>query len=374
MKPLPLSRLRVLDIASFYAAPFTATLLADFGAEVIKIEPLEGDGMRGSGFWTLLGRNKKSVTLDLRKPEGCAVLKDLVAKSDILIDNYPANVLAKRGIGWAELSKVNPKLIMASVSLFGQQGPYTDLPGNGTTSEAFGGLTHLTGEADGPPVLPSLPFGDAIGAMSTALGIVTAAYWRDMSGGTGQHIDASLYEPILVGISQAVSRWKPGQAPRRTGSRVPGLPVRNVYATADGHYVAISTTTRRHTDEIVMLAGGLSDACPEPDAAVAAWIRKLTLKQTVDALVKQRIPVAPVNDLEQLLADPHVQARNSLLTFKDPELGDVAVTNPAPRLSQSPGSIRTINPKLGEHNDEVFGSLLGYSADRIASMRGGKVI
>jgi formyl-CoA transferase len=375
MKKMPLEGVRVLDISSFYAAPFAATLLGDFGAEVIKVEPLEGDGMRGTGMWTVVARNKKSITLDLRQPEGCALLKELVAKSDVLIDNFPAKVLKARGIGYEDLSAVNPRLVQVSVSCFGQTGPYADRPGSGTIGEGFGGLSHLIGHGDGPPMMPSFPMGDAIGGMNTVIGTMMALYWRDTGGGRGQHIDATLYEPILVAISQAVSRWKPGASPSRTGSRVPGLPVRNVYATVDGKHVVISTTTQRHLRDVVELAGGGANTPDtDADAMVAAWIVKRPLKEVVDTLVAKRIPVAPVNDLDMLLADPHIQARQSLIRTDVPGFGDMAITAPSPRLSLTPGALRSPGPTLGEHNDEVFGTLLGLSAERRAALAGSGTI
>lgn len=366
-KPLPLAGLRVLDISSLYAAPLVATILGDFGAEVVKIEPPGGDGFRGTGLWPVVARNKKSVTLDLRQPEGCALLRELIRHADVIIDNYPAKVLEKRGIAWKDLSAINPKLVMLSVSCYGQQGPYGDRPGSGTIGEGFGGLTRLTGQADSPPLLPSLALGDGIAATNMALGAMMALYWRDARGGAGQHIDASLFEPILNVLGNAIARWKPGQSPQRCGSRLPGSAIRNVYATRDGQHVVISASTPRHVDDLVALAGGQPGE--DADTVAARWIRTQPLAELRDLLASKRIPVAAVNDLDMLLADPHVQARGSLTRQHDPELGDVALAAPAPRLSASPGSIRWINPGLGAHNDEVFGSLLGYDAPRIAKLR-----
>ncbi len=366
-KPLPLAGLRVLDISSLYAAPLVATILGDFGAEVIKIEPPGGDGFRGTGLWPVVARNKKSITLDLRQPEGCAVLRDLVRHADVLVDNYPAKVLEKRGIAWKDLSAINPKLIMVSVSCYGQQGPYGDRPGSGTIGEGFAGLTRLTGLADGPPMLPSLALGDGIAATNMALGAMMALYWRDARGGTGQHIDASLFEPVLNVLGNAIARWKPGQSPQRCGSRLPGSAIRNVYATSDGQHVVISASTPRHVDDLVALAGGQPG--DDADSVAAKWIRTQSLAALRDLLASKRIPVAAVNDLDMLLADPHVQARGSLTRQHDPELGDVALAAPAPKLSVSPGTIRWINPGLGAHNEEVLGGLLGLDKTRIDALK-----
>jgi len=375
MKKTPLEGVRVLDIASYYAAPFASTLLGDFGAEVIKVEPLEGEAMRGTAMWSVVARNKQSVTLDLRKPEGCALLKQLVEKSDVLVENFPEKVLRERGIAYADLARVNPRLVHVSVSCYGQTGPYADRPGSGTIGEGFGGLAHLMGLAEGPPMMPSFPMGDAIGAMNCVIGIMMALYWRDAApqlGGTGrgQHIDATLYEPILVAISQAVSRWKPGQSPGRTGSRVPGLALRNVFATADGQHVVISATTPRHLRDAIVLAGGdAKTPDDQADAVVAAWIRQRPLREVLDGLAGRRIPVAAVNSMDMLLADPHVSARGSLIRTTDPEFGEIAVTAPSPRLSESPGQFRHTGPRLGEHNEAVLGGLLGLDAARLAELR-----
>ena len=371
-KPLPLAGLRVLDISSLYAAPLVATILGDFGAEVIKVEPPGGDGFRGTGMWPVVARNKKSVTLDLRQEEGCAVLRDLVRHADVLVDNYPARVLEKRGIAWKDLSAINPKLVMVSVSCYGQQGPYGDRPGSGTIGEGFAGLTRLTGLAEGPPMLSSLALGDGIAATNMALGTVLALYWRDARGGTGQHIDASLFEPVLNVLGNAIGRWKPGQSPQRCGSRLPGSAIRNVYATADGEHVVISASTQRHVDDLVTLAGGQPG--DDADTIAAKWIRTQPLAALRDLLAAKRIPVAAVNDLDMLLADPHVQARGSLTRQHDPELGDVALAAPAPRLSASPGTIRWINPGLGAHNGEILGDLLGFDAARMARLKQDGVI
>ena len=370
MSTLPLAGLRVLDIASLYAAPLAATMLGDFGADVVKIEPPGGDGFRRTGLWPAIARNKKSVTLDLRQPEGCAVLRELVKHADVMVENYPARVLEQRGIDWPSLSAINPRLVMLSLSCYGRTGPYADRPGSGTIGEGFGGLTHLTGPADGAPLLPSVALGDAIGALSMVVGTLVALYWRDTGGNRGQHVDASLYEPILHAVTNAAARWQPGNSPRRSGSRLAGSAIRNVYGTADGQYVVISASTGRHVNDLVQLAGGGDDA----DAMVAAWIRTQPLETLLAMLVERRIPVARVNDIDTLLADPQVQARGSLVQAHDPELGDVVQVAPTPRLSATPGRVRWLNPRLGEHTDEVLAGTLGFSAARLAELRGAGVV
>ena len=373
-KPVPLAGLRVLDIASLYAASLAATILGDFGAEVIKVEPPGGEGFRGTGMWPVVARNKKSISLNLREPEGCELLRDLIAHSDVLIENYPERVLKKRGISWADLSAVNSRLVMVSVSCYGQSGPYADRPGSGTISEGFAGLTSLIGNSDGPPMLASLALGDGIGALNMVIGTMMALYWRDVGGGggRGQQIDASLYEPILAVLGNATGRWQKGQSPRRCGSRLPGSAIRNVYATADGQHVVMSASTQRHVDELIELAGGGND--DDANIAVARWIKGLPLTELLETVVARRIPVAPVNDLDMLLADQQVKARGSLIQHDDPELGEVALAAPSPRLIETPGSIRWINPGLAEHNSEIYGGLLGLNEQQQSALQRAGVV
>lgn len=347
----PLAGLRVLDIASLYAAPLAASLLADFGADVVKVEPPAGDSFRGTRMWPLVARGKKSLVLDLTTDQGCGRLRDLIGATDVLVENFPPAVLERRGLAWPTLSAINPRLIMLSVSCFGQGGPYANRPGSGTIGEAFGGLTALTGAPDGPPMLSSVALGDCVGAMSGVIGVMVALYNRDRSG-RGQQIDVSLYEPILQIVAHATPRWAPGQAPRRSGSKLPGV-LRNVYATEDG-FVAVSASTARHQKALSILAGGSGEEADQAaDDLVVGWMRERSTAQVVEALVDGRIPVAPVNDLEALLQDPQVRDRASLLRRSDPELGELLLAGVVPRLLGTPGRIGHANPPLGVDGDAI---------------------
>jgi len=339
-----LGDLRVIDMASLYAAPLAATIMADFGADVVKVEPPEGDGFRGSKMWPIVARGKRCVSLDLRSEAGCAALKELVAGADVVVENYPPGVLDRRGIGWQALSAINPRLVMLTVSCFGSEGPYAGRPGSGTIGEGFGGLTHLTGQTRGPPTLPTVALGDAVGAMSAVIGVLAAMRWRDRTG-EGQQIDATLYEPVLQIVAHAAQRWTPGNAPGRGGSKLPGV-LRNVFATADGHHVAISASTARHKADLIALAGGAEGEAAE-DAAVTAWIAKQPLGPLLDTLVARRIPVTPVNTIDDLLADPQVRERGSLVHVSHDALGELALAAPAPHLARSPGRIGEVDPPLG---------------------------
>ncbi|SFC29411.1 CaiB/BaiF CoA transferase family protein [Tropicimonas isoalkanivorans] len=350
----PLHGIRVLDIASLYAAPFAATLLGDFGAEVIKIEPPDGDGFRGTGMWAAVGRGKKSVVLDLRSPEGCETLRQLCRTADIIVQNFPRSVLEKRGIGWDRLHTMNPKLIMLSVSCFGQTGPYADRPGSGTIGEGFAGLTHLTGRPEDKPMLASVALGDAIGAMSAVMGALAALYGRDMGGGGGQEIDASLWEPVLTAISGALAAWQPGDSPGRMSGRLGTTGIRNTYRTADGGHVVLSASTPRHLNDMTELANW--DGADDPDAAVARWIGGLPQLAVIDALVARRIPVAPVTDLDRLISDPHVLARGSV---RQGTIGGrrTAYAAPHPRLEGLAAEAPDIDRPLGADTAEVLGAL-----------------
>ncbi|WP_336971875.1 CoA transferase [Sphingobium aromaticiconvertens] len=343
-----LAGLKVIDMASLYAAPLAATIMADFGADVLKIEPPEGDQFRGSKMWPLIARGKRCLALDLRSPDGIEALKALIAQADVVVENYPAGVLVKRGIGWDVLSAINSRLVMLSVSCFGATGPYSDRPGSGTIGEGFGGLTWLMGEEDGPPMLPSVALGDAVGAMSAVIGTLTALYWRERSG-CGQKIDASLFEPILQIVAHAAQRWTPGHAPERCGSRLPGV-LRNVYRTADMRFVAISASTVRHQADLVALVEGEGDE----DARVADWVAGISQADVVATLVTRRIPVTPVNSMDALLADPHVRERGSLIHVESDALGDLALAAPTPRLSATPGRMGDVNPVLGRDLAEML--------------------
>lgn len=353
MPPSALSGIRVLDISNFFAAPLVSSLLGDFGAEVIKVEPPQGDPYRQTHLWPLLARNKKSITLDFTTDEGCEAFRRLVATADVVVENLPSALLEQRGHDWATLSAINPRLIMLSLSCYGQTGPYAGRPGNGTLGEAFAGLTHLTGPADGAPVLPSVAIGDAVGALSAANGIVTALYWRDARGGTGQHIDATLYEPMLQAICQATANWKPGQPPRRLGNRLTDSQFRNVFRTGDDRYVVVALSTPRQLRGLRDLIGAAADADAEQIAAL--WIGERTRQEVLEIFAERGLLAVPANDLDDVFADRHVRARESLIRVDDPVYGPIALPGSFPALSATPGGLRWVAAPLGAHNAEVLG-------------------
>jgi crotonobetainyl-CoA:carnitine CoA-transferase CaiB-like acyl-CoA transferase len=392
-----LEGLRVLDMSILYSAPQIAAMLGDLGADVVKLEPPRGDPMRITGAqrnghslqWVMVSRNKRAITLDVAREEGQAVLRRLVANADVLLENLPVATLERWHCTYDELAAVNPRLVMVSVTCYGHTGPYSDRPGNGSLAEAYGGLTYMTGEEDGPPMLPSIPLGDSLTALSGVIGALAACYHRDARGGLGQHVDVTMYEPVLQMLAATVVAYDGlGEPPHRTGSRVPGGVPRNVYRTRDGGWVVISGTTDRQVGRILGVMGidtpeareryGRSEArlavADELDARVAAWAAEHDREHVVRELLAAQIPVAPVNDLREIRADAHIAARGSLVELDDPNVGTVTMVAPAPRLGRTPGRIRTTGPALGEHNREVYAEWIGMPDEELAALREAGVV
>lgn len=338
-EPAPLTGLRVLEVATFFAAPQIGAMLGDLGADVVKVEPPSGDPMRRMGVqregvsrtWAWVSRHKRSVVLDLDDPDGDdrATFARLVGVADVLVENVDAKTRERWGLTFDTLSALNPRLVVVSVSAYGLTGPYSGRPGAGTLAEAFGGLTHMTGEADGPPMLSSVPVGDTLTAFSGVIGALAACWGRDAGDGhgAGQRVDVAMYDPILQVMGGTIAGWTgTGEVPSRTGSRVHGGVPRNVYATSDGGWVAVSGTTDPQVSRLLPLLGLDDDAgrrrygtaaarasvADELDALVAEWIAGRDRDMVVAALVDARIPVAPVNDVAAMRDDPHLRARGDL--------------------------------------------------------------
>jgi crotonobetainyl-CoA:carnitine CoA-transferase CaiB-like acyl-CoA transferase len=355
----PLVGLRVLEVATLYAAPQIGAMLGDLGADVVKVEPPSGDPMRRMGrttSWDLVARGKRSVVLDLEPgADGAApdaeLFAGLVLAADVLVENLSPDVRARWECTYEALSAHNPRLVVVSVSCYGLTGPYADRPGAGTLAEAFGGLTHMIGEADGPPMLASVAIGDTVTAFSGVIGALAACWSRDARGGSGSHVDVSMYEPILAIMAGTIAGWDgDGEPPRRSGSRVHGGVPRNVYRTLDDAYVALSGTTDSQVARVLAVIGRDGDAdrarfgtaaarlqvSDELDGLVADWIRAHPRDAVLEAFVAARVPVSPVNDAGDLLEDPHIAARGGI-------------------PSAPPG------PSLGEHREVVLADWLGGS-------------
>jgi crotonobetainyl-CoA:carnitine CoA-transferase CaiB-like acyl-CoA transferase len=356
-----LAGLRVVDGATLYGAPFVATLLADHGADVVKVEPPGGDDYRHypNRMWPLLARGKRSVVLDLRSDDGLDAMRRLLDDADVFVTNMPTRTLLQRGLDYDTLRGRNARLIMAHITGFGVDGPYSDRPGNGTLAEALGGLTHLTGDPDGPPVLASVALGDALTGYVGAFGVLAACYHRLTAGGHGQLIDINPLDAILQVIGPAITEYSGGDdVPGRMGSRLRGSLVRNVFRTADEHWVAVSLSSPRQARDLAALVDHLdvgADGQPSGDleGSLLAWTSLRRRDDVVAAFVARRLPIAPVNTVRDILADPHLRARAAVDTIMTAESGPVHSPAPAPRLRGTPAPRRARTPDVGEHSDAL---------------------
>ena len=389
--PTPLSGLRVLDLATLFAGPLAATMLGDFGAEVIKVEhPTKPDPSRGHGpskdgiglWWKLLGRNKRAITLDLSKPGGRDTLLRLAATADVIIENFRPGTLEKWDLGWAELSAANPQLVLARVTAFGQFGPYAHRPGFGTLAEAMSGFAAITGEPDAPPTLPPFGLADSIAGLATAYAVMTALAARDRTG-EGQVVDMAIIEPILTALGpQPLWYDQLGHVQPRTGNRSQNNAPRNTYRTADGSWVAVSTSAQSIAERVMRLVGR-PELIDEPwfatgadrarhadilDAAVGDWIAQRTRTEVLAAFEKAEAAVAPIQDVRDVMSDPQYQALDTITTVDDPELGPLRMQNVLFRLSATPGAIRWTGRPHGADTDTVL-SELGLTDTELTTLR-----
>ena len=387
---MPLEGLRVLDLATMMAAPWAATFLADYGADTIKIEhPKTGDHARHFGlskngepvFWKTLARNKRSLTLDLKKTVGQEILKKLVRDSDVLIENFRPGVLAAWGVGYDDLTKENDRLIMLSVTGYGQDGPYAARAGFGTLIEAMSGFAYSNGHPDGPPTLPAIPLADGVAGVFGALSIMTAVYERDVLGsGRGQHIDMSLFEPLARLMEGHVLEYSAlGRVRERLGNRSLTSAPRNAYRSQDGKWVALSASAQP-VFERLMQALGRADLIEDPrfttnhdriehaadlDALIETWMAERTRDDIIATLSASGAAVGPIYDIAELLDDPQVQARGSFETHHDAVLGEVKVPSVVAKFSRTPGRVKHLGPAQGASTHEIL-QKLGYSEADIA--------
>ncbi|SNX57753.1 crotonobetainyl-CoA:carnitine CoA-transferase CaiB-like acyl-CoA transferase [Streptomyces sp. TLI_55] len=387
----PLCGLRVLDLATLFAGPLAATLLGDFGAEVVKVEhPTKPDPSRGHGpakdgiglWWKVLGRNKRTITLDLSKPGGRATLLRLAATADVIIENFRPGTLEKWDLSWDELSAVNPRLILTRVTAFGQFGPYAHRPGFGTLAEAMSGFAAITGEPDAPPTLPPFGLADSIAGLATAYAVMTALAARDRTG-TGQVVDMAIIEPILTVLGPQPTWYDQlGYVQERTGNRSANNAPRNTYRTADGGWVAVSTSAQSIAERVMRLVGR-EDLIAEPwfatgadrarhadvlDEAVGTWIAARTRTEVLAAFEKAEAAVAPIQDVRDVMTDPQYAALDTITTLPDPELGSLRMQNVLFRLSATPGAIHWAGRPHGADTDTVL-TELGLTEAELAALR-----
>lgn len=393
----PLTGLRVLELSNVVAGPSACQILGDFGAEIIKIEHPTGDGLRRQGhtkngiplWWSVLGRNKKSVTMYLGDPECAEILKKMVRDADVLVEGFRPGTLEKWGLGYDVLSAINPSLIVARLSGFGQDGPYSKRPAFGTLIESMSGFAHLTGQQDGPPTLPPLALADYMAGLAAVSAIMMALYHRDARGGKGQTIDLTVFEPLMSTMAAPIVRADQlGMRETRTGNRSVNTAPRNTYMTADGKWVGVASSTNEVARRVVTMAGR-PDLAEEPwfgsgrgrvehndllDEVLGGWIARRTRDEVLAAALEHEVTLAPVYEINELLEDPHIIARDMITAVEDPVLGPVRMPNVLFRMSETPGSIRWTGLSLGASNDEILHQRYGVDEATIARLRERKAV
>lgn len=388
----PLEGLRVLEMGQLLAGPFASVLLAWFGAEVIKIEPpVVGDPLRTwrvlykgtSLWWYILGRNKKCVTVNLRKPKGRDIIRKLIKEVDVVLENFKPGTMEKWGLGYEELKGINPRIIMARVSGWGQTGPNSPKAGFASVAEAVGGLRFVTGYPDLPPVRPNLSLGDSLAGLHAALGILAAVYNRDVRGGGGQVVDVAIYESVFNMLEGMVPEYdKCGIVREREGTRLKGIVPTGTYPCKDGKYVVIGgngdsifkrlclamnradmASDRRfeHNNDRVEHAKEIEDA-------IADWTKQHDLKDLVAKLEQSDVPVGPIYSVADMLQDPHFQARELFEECELPDGTSVKLPTMVPKLIDTPGGTKWIGPALGEHNREILGKMLGFTEQELQQL------
>ena len=387
----PLEGIRVVEAATLFAAPMATMLLGDYGADVVKLEhprrpdPARGHGpaKNGAGLWfKALSRNKRHVTLDLSRPDGQALFLRLVERADVVVENFRPGTLERWNVGWEELSAKNPRLILARVSGFGQEGPYAHRPGFGTLAEAMSGFAALNGEPDRPPLLPPLALADGVAALATAFAILAALRARDETG-RGQVVDVSLIEPLMTLLGPQVTAYDAlGELQPRTGNRSSHNAPRNVYRTADDRWVAVSSSATSIAERVMLLVGR-ADLVEQPwfatgsgrvahvdelDEAVGSWIAERTRDEVLAAFEEAQAAAAPIYDASDLLADPQLTALGSIAAVDDPDVGILRMPNVMARLTDTPGEIRWAGREHGADTAQVLGEL-GVGAAELEQLR-----
>ncbi len=388
----PLTGLRVIEMGTLLAGPFCGQLLGDFGAEVIKVEPPgQGDPMREWGrekahgmslWWPVVARNKKSVTLNLREAEGQAIARDLIAKADFLLENFRPGTLERWNLSYAELQKINPRLIMIRVSGFGQTGPYAKRAGFGAVGEAMGGLRYVCGDPATPPSRMGISIGDSLAATFACVGALSALYYRERTG-QGQVVDSAIYEAVLNMMESLVTEYdKTGYIRERTGAILPNVAPSNVYPTRDGGMILIAA----NQDTVF---GRLTEAMGRPELAkderyathtargarqtelddlIADWTRTIDAGPLEELMEKFGIPSGKIYRTPEMLEDAHFRARDAIVKTMHPKFGELRMQNVAPKLSRTPGSIHSPAPDLGQHSEEIYRTVLGFDTARITDL------
>lgn len=389
----PLSGLRVIDAGTMIAGPLAATQLADFGADVIKVElPEIGDSMRHwtpmkdghSLWWKVIGRNKRLITLKLSQPEGQEIFRDLVRTADIVIENYRPGTFERWGLGYPHLAAINPKLVLVRVSGFGQTGPYAKRGGYGTIAEAFSGIPSFTGFPDRPPTLPGFPMADSVASTFAAMSAMFAIYNRDRNSGRGQEIDVSLYEPLFRLVeAQVIGFDQLGIVKERQGNRLAEDSPRNTYRTRDGRWIGISASSQR-TFERLAVAIGMPELTDDPrfvdnaarcandvalDSLIARWFEQRDCDDAMTLFEKSNVVAGPVLDIRDIFKDPHYLARENIVSVKDDDFGSVQMQGAVPKFSDTPGEVRHSGRGLGVDNRTIYIDEMGMSEQKFTQLQ-----
>ena len=394
----PLSDLRLIEMGTLLAGPFCGQLMGDFGAEVIKVEaPSKGDPMRDWGqekqhgmslWWPVIARNKKSITLNLRVKDGQELAKELISKADFLLENFRPGTMERWNLSYEELRKINPRLIMIRVSGFGQTGPYSKRAGFGAVGESMGGLRYVCGDSSTPPSRMGISIGDSLAATFACVGALTALHYRERTG-VGQVVDSAIYEAVLNMMESLITEYdQAGYIRERHGAILPNVAPSNVYPTKDDSVILIAA----NQDTVF---GRLAEAMGQPELAkdkryathaargahqeeldelVAAWTRTIDADEIELMMAEFGIPAGKIYRAADMLEDAQFKAREAIITMMHPKFGKLRMQNVAPKLSVTPGSVRTPGPELGQHNEEIYGDLLNLSAERIAELKSEGII
>jgi crotonobetainyl-CoA:carnitine CoA-transferase CaiB-like acyl-CoA transferase len=390
--PLPLEGLRVIDCATLFAGPVIASLMGDYGADVVKIEHPRGDGLRSMGWqkdgvslwWAFVARNKRCITLKLSDERGQELLRRLVRDADVLIENFRPGTMERWNLGPDVLLAANPGLVMVRTTGFGQTGPYRSLPGFGTLAESISGFAHINGWPDKPPALPPFALGDGIAALTGCAAAMFALWWREHAGdGRGQVIDLSIYEPLfwLLG-PQALVYDQLGVVQGRTGNRAPFTAPRNAYQTKDGRWLGLSASAQSIAERVMRIVGredivsepwfgdhiGRLEHVDELDEIIQEWIGRRTTEEVLERFAEAEAAIAPIYSIEDIVRDPQYLARETITRVPHPKLGSILMQNVIPRLSETPGRIDHAGPELGEHNEEIYLGELGLSRQELADL------
>ena len=396
-KPQPLKGLRVIELGTLIAGPFAARILAEFGAEVIKIEsPTGGDPLRTwrqlhkgtSLWWYAQSRNKKSVTVNLKTKKGQSIVCKLAENCDIIIENFRPGTLEKWGLGWKTLSTINPRLIMVRLSGYGQTGPYRDQTGFGAIGESMGGIRHVTGYPDRAPVRVGISLGDSLAALYGVIGALMAVYHREINGGKGQYVDVALYEAVFSLMESMLPEFSMnGFVRERSGSALPGIVPSNTYRCRDGNYVVIGANADSIFSRFMHIIGR-ADLAEDPTLAdnagrvkrteeleqvISNWTSQHDLEQILKMLEEAQVPSGKIFSIRDIVEDIHYQARDMIQEFKLSDGENILLPGIVPKLSESPGETKWLGPKLGEHTEEVL-TQLGYDKAQLSTLKKGGVI